>query len=672
MGKVMSEKMMVLGVDGLDPRMTRKLVDEGKLPNIKKYIENGAQRHDLVLLGGHPTVTPPMWTTLATGCYANVHGITEFFRHSHDELDGMGYNLDSSLCKAEQLWNVFAENGKKTLVWHWPGSSWPPSSESENLFVVDGTVPGPVATAVAAVDSEFLVGASTELSETKFIPKVESATPEPCVVDNVPTVQTEATTLSDPSELRSSIKIYIKETTDGASMLAPKISLIDMAQSPIKDAKGWADAPDDAKEMTLLLSGGLIRRPGLILKNENGIYDRVAIYRSKKEAAPMVTLLVGKMVYDILDEAYKNDVKYEAVRNMKLMDIEPDGSRLKLFVSTAMDIHNDSIYSPKEIYQSIVDNVGYFSGTSNIYTQEEDLNLLMMECWTHHADFQAAALHHLVDKFGVEVIFSHFHNVDILEHTFIRYLVDKGFNLYPEDRFVNWIEQVYIQADKYLGKFLHYLDEGWTIFIVSDHGLVCSNNLPPMIGDMTGLNVGLLEELGYTVLKRDAEGKRLRECDWSQTKAVATSNNIYINLKGRNPNGIVDPADKYELEEQIITDLYSYKSPQTGKRVIAVALRNKDAVLLGYGGEECGDICYWLAEGYNYDHTDSLSTTYGGKDTSVSPIFIAAGKGIKKGYETERIIREVDLVPTMAVLGGVRMPKQCEGAPVYQILDCDM
>ena len=94
--------------------------------------------------------------------------------------------------------------------------------------------------------------------------------------------------------------------------------------------------------------------------------------------------------------------------------------------------------------------------------------------------------------------------------------------------------------------------------------------------------------------------------------------------------------------------------------------------MLGYGGEECGDICYWLAEGYNYDHTDSLSTTYGGKDTSVSPIFIAAGKGIKKGYETERIIREVDLVPTMAVLGGVRMPKQCEGAPVYQILDWDM
>ena len=118
-----------------------------------------------------------------------------------------------------------------------------------------------------------------------------------------------------------------------------------------------------------------------------------------------------------------------------------------------------------------------------------------------------------------------------------------------------------------------------------------------------------------------------------------------------------------------MTRLYSYKDHKTGKRVIALALRNKDAVLLGMGGPECGDIIYWMAEGYNFDHCDCLSTTLGEKDTSVSPIFIAAGKGLKQSYTTDRIIRQVDLVPTMAVLGGVRMPNQCEGAPIYQILD---
>lgn len=116
-----------------------------------------------------------------------------------------------------------------------------------------------------------------------------------------------------------------------------------------------------------------------------------------------------------------------------------------------------------------------------------------------------------------------------------------------------------------------------------------------------------------------------------------------------------------------MTALYGYKHPQSGKRVIAIALRNRDAVLLGYGGPECGDIVYWNAEGYNFDHGDSLSTTLGEKETSVSPIFIAAGPGIKQGFYTDRIIRQVDVTPTAAALLGVRMPAQCEGAPAYQI-----
>ena len=118
-----------------------------------------------------------------------------------------------------------------------------------------------------------------------------------------------------------------------------------------------------------------------------------------------------------------------------------------------------------------------------------------------------------------------------------------------------------------------------------------------------------------------------------------------------------------------MTDLYGYKSKITGHRIVSVALRNRDAVLLGQGGPQAGDICCWMAEGYNADHADCLSTTYGEYDTSVSPIFIAAGKGLKKGFETNRIIRQVDLAATIAVLAGVRQAAQCEGAPVYPIFE---
>ena len=178
-----------------------------------------------------------------------------------------------------------------------------------------------------------------------------------------------------------------------------------------------------------------------------------------------------------------------------------------------------------------------------------------------------------------------------------------------------------------------------------------------------------MEELGYTIMQKDADGNSTHDVDWTKTRAVAIrGDHIYLNLKGRNPRGIVDPADKYELEEQIISDLYNYRDPKTGRRVVALAMRNRDAVIIGMNGPECGDIVYFSAEGFNKIHADSLSTQQGCADTSVSPIFIAAGQGIKAGYKTARVIRQVDVAPTLAALGGVRMPAQSEGSVVHQIL----
>ena len=122
--KALADKVMVLGVDGLDPRFAKKLVDEGKMPAFKTLIERGAQREDLVMLGSNPTVTPPQWTTLACGCNPNVHSITQFFRHNPNDYYLGDYNIDSRKCKAEPIWNCTAEAGKKTLVFHWPGSAF--------------------------------------------------------------------------------------------------------------------------------------------------------------------------------------------------------------------------------------------------------------------------------------------------------------------------------------------------------------------------------------------------------------------------------------------------------------------------------------------------------------------------------------------------------------------
>lgn len=676
--KSLSSKILCLGVDGLDPRLTRKYVDEGKMPNVKKLIERGACRKDLVLLGGHPTVTPPMWTTLATGCYANVHGITGFYRmpdlnNPDYDMDEEAYNLDSRNCKAEQIWNVFAEAGKKTLVWHWPGSSWPPSSDSPNLYVVDGTVPGSVNVS-AQVEKEFFFIARDDIELPNFIPAGAQNIQAACVIEDVQ-IQRDVDPVGVADKGLGSMPIVpphrsliidpLKQGQWG-SLFGKQ----DVAVSPIKPAKGWKDAPDDALECAMLISKGALRRPILILKNEKGIYDHIAIYKSKKFDEPICTIKNGEFKRQVIDVSLVDDREIVVNRNMALLELAEDGSNIRMWVSNAMNTTMSDFWHPQSLYNELASKIGFPPPTCMIGSQEKDLiHDVMLQNWYSIADYQAAALKYMIEEKGIEVIFSHFHSVDLQSHRFIRYLYDKGENVVPVEQIEQYMEDVYKQVDYYVSQFMEYLDKDWTIFLFSDHAQICGKYLPDGMGDIVGINIPLMQKLGFTVLKKDANGNDIPEIDWSKTKAIAWGEqHIYLNLIGRTDHGIIDPKDQYEVEEEIITALYGYRNPKTGKRIISVALRNRDAVLLGQGGPYAGDICYWVAEGYNYDHADTLSTALGEGNTSVSPIFIASGKGIKTGY-TDRIIRQIDFAPTVAVVGGVRMPAQCEGAPVYQILE---
>jgi Uncharacterized conserved protein len=662
-----ANKIMVLGIDGMDPRFTKMLLAEGKLPNLKKFIERGSAREDLAMLGGHPTITPPMWTTLSTGAYPCTHGITCFFRHTDEGLDFIEYNLDSTKCKAEQLWNVFVEAGKKTLVWHWPGSSWPPTSDSPLLHVVDGTSPGSVNMSHAQVESEIVLVAGINVEQPLFRAKAACDTNVPCVITDVEISKNKGSgdMAGIDSPLMKNLIVFPEDGKEGGTD-AP----FDAAVSPITEAKGWDYAPQGAKEFYALFAGGLIRRPCLVLKNEVGVYDRIAMYKNKKEKDPIVVAAKGEFVRNVFDEGLnRQGQRIKVNKNIRVLELEEDGNYIKMWFSAAMDSDNDALFHPRELYKKVTENAGYPTPTSMVGGADRQLiHDCMWESWNATADWQAASLNYLIEEEKYDVVFSHFHNIDLQSHMVCAFLKTGHGNLIPED-YLEFYKDMYYQTDEYLAKFVHFLDEGWTIFIVSDHALVCSENKSPYLGDPTGVSVGFMRDLGLTAVKKDENGNLLHEIDWENTKAVAQrANHIYVNLKGRDKNGIIDPEDKYQVEEEIMTALYNYKDPETGQRVIALALRNKDAYILGMGGPECGDIIYFKAEGYTYDHGDNLSTTYGVQNTSVSPIFVAAGPGIKENHITERIIREVDLAPTMAVLGGVRMPKQCEGAPIYQIL----
>ena len=444
--------------------------------------------------------------------------------------------------------------------------------------------------------------------------------------------------------------------------------------SPIVEPKNWAhEVPAGAREFHVIVAHGTVQYPGLMLQNENGEYDRVEIYQNKRAAEPLVTIHDGEYHPLVETELLFGDRKIKTTRHFTIIKLDPKGEYVTISIGNALDIETErkeSNWLPQSLYQQTVDIAGYVPyaiGVGGGYP--EMISRRSLPSWNCFEKWQAKALLGLIEENQYDAVFTHIHNHDHIGHPCWRWAKTREkYGNNDEKVYQGFLEEIFEQTDDYVGQFLPLIDKGWNIIVTSDHGLLCSEEDDlPYLGEGFVMNVGVMRDLGYTVLKKDENGKVLREIDWEKTTAVAPrGNHIYINLKGRNPHGIVDPADKYELERKIIDDLYSYR--MNGKRIVNIALRNKDAALLGLSGDRCGDIIYFLEEGFNRLHGDALSTTDGYFGTTVSPIFFAAGPGIKEGCETDRVIREVDVAPTVSALLNIPIPAQCEGAPVYQIL----
>lgn len=679
-----TEKLLILGIDGMDPKTTRRLVKEGRLPNIEKYIKRGSAREDLTQIGCLPTITPPCWTSLATGAYPGTHGITCYWRQSPDHLDAVVYNMDSRFCEAEQLWNVTAQAGKKTLVWHWPGSSWPPSIVHDNLSVVDGTQPGSVNMGIAQMDWEKIIYASPYTKKLLFTPRTEKQAGVGCNITDLKDVMGELKLeddemmelwWGDKSREGNEIYTYINSLDDTEVMIGSKVGY-DIIDSPVHETDGIL-------VFSFPVSDEFTERTGIIEKNEKGEYYKVTIYENENhlsaeelinKAEALVTVSEGEMKLGRRESMARKGEQSLAVRLYKLLEVDPESGELRLWISNALDTENDTLWHPTGLYKDVTEHVGYVPPVSLIGGEEDDIvEDIFIPSWDNYNNWQADCINYLIDHRDYEVVFSHLHNVDCAGHQ----IWHLGKTLDPwdytdEEVYQKLIEKIYEQTDAYLGRFLHRLDEGWTILIVSDHGLIVGENVPPLLGEYGGLNIPVMEELGYTVMKKDEQGNSLNEVDWANTRAVQIrSNYIYVNLKGRDPHGIVPPEEKYELEERIISDLYGYRD-KTGERVVGLAVRNREGVLLGVNGPQCGDIYFSIRENHARLHGDALSTAEGYFGTSVAPVFIAAGNGIKENHITKRTIRQVDVAPTCAALLGVRFPAECEGAPVYQILDRDL
>ena len=161
-----------------------------------------------------------------------------------------------------------------------------------------------------------------------------------------------------------------------------------------------------------------------------------------------------------------------------------------------------------------------------------------------------------------------------------------------------------------------------------------------------------------------------RQVVWEETRAVPQrACYAYVNVRGRDPEGIVEPGQEYEaVRDQIVEAFYDYVEPETKKRPFSLVLKREDARVLGLHGPRVGDIVYALHPQYGHEHGQGLSTARFGRGSLESTILLS-GPGIKRGFKYEGMTGIQDVVPTLCYLADIPFPRGCEGAIIYDALE---
>jgi len=209
------------------------------------------------------------------------------------------------------------------------------------------------------------------------------------------------------------------------------------------------------------------------------------------------------------------------------------------------------------------------------------------------------------------------------------------------------IPNFYRKIDRFLGECMEMLDDRTTICVMSDHGFgplnryILVNNFLRDTG-MLHLKGNFITELKQFVLnsgvgldkmynlarkagltkvlsafRGGSKEKMLNQLtlstgdiDWSRTKAFAveTGGHIYLNVKGREPEGIVRPRREYrKIRDQIVETLYSLTGPGNGRKAIEkVFTKEKLYNATNKFYDQAPDISFLPAKGYSTLHREQF------------------------------------------------------------------
>jgi predicted AlkP superfamily phosphohydrolase/phosphomutase len=552
------KKVLVLGFDGMDPRLAQRLMEQGKMPNFQRLADRGGFSK---LTTSTPPQSPVAWSNFITGQNPGGHGISDFVARTPENYlpylstsitDADGTRL---LRKGTAFWEILEEQGIPCRVLRVP-SNYPP---------VD--MKGPSLSGMGTPD---ILGTYGTFS---FF------TTEPQIGGDV--------------EGGKIIEVKMRNHTVEAELEGPRVGEGEDAYRVKSPFTAWRD-PDEAVARVRL-----------------GDEEFILVQGEWSEWKPVEFEMVSGVTGALLS-ALGQQTSLHAIARFYLKEVHPE---FKLYVSPLNfdPMHlppGTSICTPEGYSKELAKEIGYF------YTQgmPEDtwaLNegRLNEEEFLQQSEFvlqeRIKIFKYEMDRFEEGLYYCYFSTTDPLSHMFGRFLdpTHPMNNADDYEKYGHVIPHYYARMDSILGYALDAVGDDATVLVLSDHGFSSYRR-------SFHLNTWLYEN-GYIELRdkrRKSSGEFFVNVDWRKTKAYALGINcLYLNIKGREGYGTVKPGYQAEqLMAELIEKLEAIRDPETGNQAILRVYRSSEV----YSGDQM-DLAPDLLVGYNTGYRASWETALG-------------------------------------------------------------
>jgi predicted AlkP superfamily phosphohydrolase/phosphomutase len=257
-----------------------------------------------------------------------------------------------------------------------------------------------------------------------------------------------------------------------------------------------------------------------------------------------------------------------------------------------------------------------------------------------------------------------FDTSDRVQHMFFREMSE------GRAEFGDVIEEMYGRMDAVVGETLRHVDSRTLLLVLSDHGFRAFNR---------GVNLNAwLREHGYLKVAADAGGEYFEGVDWKSTRAYALGlGGLYLNLRGREPEGIVEPGgEARQLKAELMRKLTGLRDGPGDSGAIAIAnMYDADAIYAGPYLDRAPDLIAGFSDGYRTAWGAALGHVRGpifetndhpwSGDHCVDPPLVPGVLFANRKIDAENPGLE-DLAPTILEMFGVDPPVWMEGKPVFQ------